>query len=77
MLCYRSNNSGENNKDDHSSDRNESKPDEGTTDNDHASVGQASNPNKAEIPDRGSRRIRGGARVSCLSILLKYGVLAY
>lgn len=32
--------------------------------NDRVILGQASNPNKDEFPDRGTRRIKGGGRVS-------------
>lgn len=62
LLFCRANNSGDG-KTGHVSDKGDTNKDDVPVPNDRVILGQAANPNKDEIPDRGSRRIRGGGRV--------------
>lgn len=62
FLFCRANNSAEG-KSAHTSEKPESKKDDIAPPIDRVILGQASNPNKDEIPDRGTRRIKGGGRV--------------
>ncbi|XP_046849184.1 serine/threonine-protein kinase MARK2-like isoform X2 [Xenia sp. Carnegie-2017] len=63
LVYTRPNNSGDG-KVGHPSDKGEIKKDEMPVHNERDILGQASNPNKDEIPDRGTRRIKGGRQYS-------------
>ncbi|CAB3994469.1 MAP microtubule affinity-regulating kinase 3 isoform X4 [Paramuricea clavata] len=59
LVYNRANNSGDG-KGGHNSDKTETTKDD--VSNERVILGQASNPNKDEIPERGTRRIKGGGR---------------
>ena len=72
FLFCRGNNSGDC-KSGHTSDKTESKKDDCPPSSERVILGQASNPNKDEIPERGTRRTKGGGRVRMK--LIRYNVM--
>ena len=74
MFFRRANSSGKG-KSGHNSDKTDTNKDDVPVSSDRVISGQASNPNKDEIPDRGTRRIKGGGRVR--ERVIGYNMICY